>query len=220
MIERLREVIAAIAASPDGACLEIDVAHILTLMADRAQSISATKHPLGFIHAELTPLVPSIPAGTRVRLHIWKDPVFVADELGLIHDHIWSLKSCVLMGVLTDVTLEPIASPEGEYVGFRVGYGETNQFRLEGRWCLTESTRRSISAGQVYSLQPRIVHRTEVSIFPLVTLLVTVDKKDGGPGPMVYSRRAKSTGTSIRASVHPTALANLLGSLGSRLEPF
>ncbi len=206
MIERLREVIAAIAASPDGACLEIDVAHILTLMADRAQSISATKHPLGFIHAELTPLVPSIPAGTRVRLHIWKDPVFVADELGLIHDHIWSL--------------EPIASPEGEYVGFRVGYGETNQFRLEGRWCLTESTRRSISAGQVYSLQPRIVHRTEVSIFPLVTLLVTVDKKDGGPGPMVYSRRAKSTGTSIRASVHPTALANLLGSLGSRLEPF
>lgn len=219
-MEHLREVITTITASPDGTCLEIDATRFLTSIADSVQSIRATKHPLGFIHAELTPLLPGLPEGTRARLHIWMDFFYASDELGLIHDHIWALKSCVLTGALIDVTLAPTAAPDGEYAGFRVIYGAANQFRPEGRWRLTERARRHIGAGQVYSLPPRVVHRTEVASFPLVTLLVTVDENDGGPGPIVYSRRAESTGTNIRTSVPPTAFAGLLRNLSGRLEPF
>lgn len=212
-MEMLREAIASIAASPDGAYLNFDVARILMSIADSTQNILATTHPLGFIHAELTPLVPDLPEGTRARLHVWTDSSYVSDELGLVHDHIWVLKSCVLIGALIDVTLVPVAAPDGEFAGFRVSYGTANEFRLEGRWHLTECARRRFGPGQVYTLPARVIHRTEVAGFPLVTLLVTVEENDDGLGPMIYSRSAESTGTSIRTRVPPITLAGLLRDL-------
>ncbi len=149
-MECLREIIATIAASPDEACLEINVPRALTSLADNAQSVKATKHPLGFIHAELTPLVSGLPEGARARLHIWTDPFYISDELGLVHDHTWALKSCVLTGSLIDVALAPMAAPDGDYTGFRVSYGTANQFHFEGRWHLSE---RAVSMVALWELE-------------------------------------------------------------------
>jgi hypothetical protein len=217
VIGSLQEAVDCIAAASEGAHLDLDARRILTWLADRAESLSATRHPLGFAHVELTPIVPGLSEKARVRLHIWLDAINGPDELGSIHDHVWMLKSCVLTGTLIDVTLDPIPRPEGEYIGFRVKYGYVNQFDIEGHWHLSEWQRRRIEAGQVYSLPPRTVHKTEVQSIPLVTLLVTADDDDGEKGPVVYSRHAESAGTSVRPGIPSAVLASMLNEICDKI---
>jgi hypothetical protein len=146
--------------------------------------VPCTKHPLGFAHMELT----SIVGGPfRTRLHLWTRQTGAwADDLGSLHDHTWELRSAVLTGGLTDTYLEPRKDPSGEFAAYQIEYGKDNNttLRLDGTWSLDERGRRTVRQGDVYSLRPRAVHRTNVERFPTATLVIANDL--GGPGPKVF----------------------------------
>jgi hypothetical protein len=168
-------------------------------------------HPLGFYHVELTPLMPM--PGRRVRLHIWDAPV-QADDMGLMHDHMWSLTSVIVAGGLTNILFDATADPFGPYDGVRVRYGSRNSFKFESRYLLTESARDELRAMQVYRVPARIVHTTLVTTFPTVTLAVTVDENDKR-GPLIFSRESRPEGTPVRAPAESSYVRSILQSLAS-----
>jgi hypothetical protein len=168
-------------------------------------------HPLGFYHAELTPLAPG--HGRRVRLHVWDGKV-QADSMGLVHDHMWSLTSAVLAGGITNIIFDAVVDRDGPHDGVRVRYGAENMFESESRYSITESRREEIRAMQVYKVPARVVHSTLVTNFPTVTLAVTMDESDDR-GPLIFSSGESLGGTAVRASGDPSYISSILHSLGA-----
>lgn len=175
--------------------------------------LTMQRHPLGFIHIELTSLVP-VGAGERLRLHIWDTDAGVVDDLGDLHDHVWALHSLVLDGELTDSTYEAIADAQGPFWGSRVKYGALNSSEPDARYRLDLLDRRRISAGTVYRIPSGVIHASQVTKVPSVTLLLAVDdphRKERGP--LVLSR--------VGAHGHATAArpAVSVGELEAALLP-
>lgn len=157
-------------------------------LADRG-SLFAQEHPLGFIHFELTPVLARVER-RRIRMHAWtQESVLRADPAGRIHDHLWMLRSSVLVGGLEDQILSAVPDPEGDYKASGVLYGtEVNALStIDGFWTLTEVGRRHVWAGSSYQLQHGEIHLTRVLAFPTVTLAVT--EEEGTDPPMVFSPR-------------------------------
>lgn len=179
-------------------------AQVLRSVAGICAELAATQHPLGFLHVDLSPLVPCGSA----RLHLWNEEfVGQADPLGRLHDHTWELRSAVLAGSLVDHVLEPSSDPRGPLVAYAVRYGNhANQLeRLAGHWRLEEVEARSVGVGSIYSLAAGLVHRTEVSELPTVTLVVPIER--GGPGPRVFASSAlKDVGAAPRRPVSAQAV--------------
>lgn len=188
----------------------LDGSELLRFLADRSDRFTAFRHPLGFVHAELTGLVSEIPDGVRVRVHVWTDITSGDDALGLIHDHVWRLASLVLIGQLADVTIEAVPDPQGSHDAIRVTYGKMNEFTCEGRVGLKEVDRRYVTAGQIYRLPSRSIHETLIIRAPVATLLVTQDDPLGRTGPIVYApHSAEPLGVAIREPVSPEEVSVL-----------
>ncbi|SFT96213.1 hypothetical protein SAMN04487915_106147 [Arthrobacter sp. ov118] len=157
---------------------------ILEEMTHALPIVSATRHPLGFAHLELTNIVGG---SFRTRLHLWtKETAAWADDLGSLHDHTWDLRSAVLTGGLTDIYLEPRQDPSGPFGAYQIEYGNDGNttVQLDGRWSLDEREVRTVRQGDIYELRPRAVHCTTVERFPTATLVIAKDI--GGPGPKVF----------------------------------
>lgn len=183
----------------------ISIESVLSAIAAE-DKVGVWKHPLGFNHAELTPLVRA-PAGERFRLHFWLDDHGVADDLGELHEHTWHLTSLVLAGRVLDSNLVAIPTPEGEYLGSRISYGERNKAEEAGRFDLKKKNSRVIQTGSFYQIPSRTIHLNAVGSVPTVTLVRSVE--DGrGDGPLVLTRYANGKGfaTETRAKI-PTAVA-------------
>ncbi len=213
-MRRLEQAVDAVRSSSDGDALSLNTQQLLDHIADESHNFRAFRHPLGFIHAELTELLDEQAAGLRVRLHMWTVPCPRSDALGLVHDHMWELKSCVLVGGLTDLAIEAVPDERGSHDAVRVTYGSENDFTHEGRFNLKEVRRRHVGAGRVYQIPSRRIHETVIETAPVVTLLVSQNDPPGSPGPLVYSPHpAEAPGTAVRAAISASEMAATLREL-------
>ncbi|MGW1208056.1 hypothetical protein ACWD5F_00295 [Streptomyces sp. NPDC002499] len=210
ILNPLNEAVISVQSTADDDITSIDAPELLNYISAKIEEIDVSRHPLGFIHAELSSLV-YLREGQRVRLHIWNDFVPDVDNLGFVHDHAWNLTSAVLLGELTDVSLEAVPDDAGSHQGTRVNYGPVNTFTPARRYDLRERSRRHVKAGQVYRIPSRKIHRTEVTALPLVTLLFTQDDPPDSPGPMIFSPfPSTSSGTGVREKLSPAEAVSLL----------
>ena len=114
--------------------------------------VIASEHPLGFLHLELTPLV-GLSAGERLRMHLWDASCEPHDELGLLHDHVWSLESSVLVGELSDSEYLVYYCEDGEYDEISIRYGRTIVRESTGRKAnLSSGLARDVAAGDCYAV--------------------------------------------------------------------
>lgn len=195
---------------------KISIGDVLEALVAAEASIDVWKHPLGFYHAELTPLVDA-PAGERFRLHFWLDDRGVADELGDLHEHTWHLTSLVLVGCVVDSNLVALAAAEGEYLGSRITYGETNTAEEVGRFDLHLTDVRTIQAGAFYQIPSRTIHLNTVSSVPTVTLVRSIEDANG-EGPLVLTSHENGQGIATgRRQMVPTSIA--IARLKSALAP-
>ncbi|WP_405543463.1 hypothetical protein OG478_18775 [Streptomyces phaeochromogenes] len=206
----LDEAVISVQSTVDDDIIPIDAPELLNYISAEIDGISVSRHPLGFIHAELSPLL-DLHEGQRVRLHVWNEFIPDGDNLGLVHDHAWNLTSAVLLGELADVALEAIPDDAGSHQGTRVKYGPVNTFTLARRYNIRELGRRHVKAGQVYRIPSRRIHRTEVTALPLVTLLFTQDDPPGSPGPIIFSPfPSTGGGTGVREKLSSAEATSLL----------
>lgn len=210
-MKALESAIGALLATGDGEILEIDGRMLMAQLASCIGDLDVRLHPLGFYHVELTSLLPS--PIRRVRLHVW-DGLVQADDMGLVHDHMWSLTSAILAGGLTNILFDTAIDLDGPYDGMRVRYGSQNSFEFEARYALSESRRDEFGYMQVYRVPARVAHLTLITEFPTVTLAVTVNEADVR-GPVVFSGRGQPEGTPVRASGNPSHVSSILRALSS-----
>lgn len=181
--EHIQAAVEALArASAENATLNVDARALLTSARDEVNGLNATQHPLGFLHLDLTPL--AAPIASEVRLHVWtKDSVAHADDLGMKHDHVWALKSVVLVGSLTDVTMTAVRDPNGEYGMASVEYGvQADRARSDGRrFSVQIAASRRVGPGRWYSVPAGMMHETEVEEFPTATLVLARPQETRGP---------------------------------------
>lgn len=188
-----------------------------TLLSDIHESIyqiPVTKHPLGFVHYDLSQLA-DLPSGGFARLHIWDRELATPDPAGNIHDHTWHLTSAVLAGSLRDRTYLPCANAQGALTAVQVRYGETNSFERAGRYDLVPQSDRVVRKGDIYTIQSRIVHESEPLENPTVTFVVGIpDANAAVSGPLILSRSANvSAGTAKREAVGQAEALRLLETL-------
>lgn len=156
--------------------------HILSLVSDKSDEVVASRHPLGFVHCELSPYV-DLP-GHRLRLHIWSDATNEwIDDAGLKHDHTWGLTSLVLRGSLRDHVLEVVPDTQGDWQFMSVKYGSLEDILTPEGSHLTYRVidTRALIAGDVYALAPGLLHETEVLTRPTVTLVLAAVSPEGSP---------------------------------------
>lgn len=191
--------------------LELDGASIIEAAVQHLSALTVKQHPLGFLHVDLTPLAdrPRI----SVRLHVWTErSLRWSDSLGKQHDHVWSLKSVVLVGALTDIELRAAADPTGDFELAEISYGKTEDraHPLTGRYSIEEIRRRYIPANGVYTLHERHVHTTAVESLPTATLVLAMPAATGAPvvlTPLKLGERGHSTARVVVAP--PDAIAEL-----------
>jgi hypothetical protein len=178
--------------------------------------LQCTRHPLGFLHVELTPIAPLYP-GERLRLHYWPHMGANPDEIGSLHDHVWKLASAVAVGGLRDRTFKAVPDQRGHYRGSAVEYGErANRFVDRGRFSLTFERELKVGPGDIYRIPARTLHDSEVVDAPAVTfVLATDDELAATNGPLILHTEAAQTGTTVR---QPFDASEALSLVRRRLE--
>lgn len=169
---------------------DVDWASVVNAIEQGADEISCTRHPLGFLHLELTPLV-EVDQGERFRLHYWPNAGTNADAIGSLHDHVWHLSSIVAAGHLQDRTLRPILDDSGDYDGIRITYSDKgNSFRPIGRFSLSFERELTVRPGSIYRVPARVIHDSAVLEAPSVTFVLARDDEIAlSVGPLVLQRR-------------------------------
>lgn len=111
-------------------------------------------HPNGFLQLDLS--------GNRdLRLHIFHNAIPRQTQRTSIHDHIFDMRSTVLLGNLTDLSYEVVADPDGPYEVHQaraIQCEETNLFPIGQRVRLDEADRRHVKRGEVYELPAFTFH--------------------------------------------------------------
>lgn len=128
-------------------------------------------HGNGFYKFELAAC-----AAYKLRLHVWL-PDAVAEEN--IHDHRWAFTSVIVAGDLTSEAY--IDDPAGEIVCSEFAYTSRQNSgvarkELKGLTRLRSLGRTVRSAGEVYSMAPRGLHRVCVDGRSLITTLMLSEK--------------------------------------------
>jgi len=121
-------------------------------------------HPLGFVHVRLY-----AEPGRSLRLHLWPRGRRVLQEpLWLIHDHIFTLRSVILVGAVRNTVYEAIESEHARYRIYEVSYGgpdsSRNKLTATSALVLPRSTlSEGHVAGAAYSIPPSVFHESVVS---------------------------------------------------------
>src|SRR5947209_6695548 len=150
---RVQQAVERLSATEPGTASGIAANEVFEAAISHIAELATKQHPLGFMHVDMTPLA-ALP-GAALRLHLWsKRTLEAADVLGNMHDHIWSLKSVVLVGAITDVQLEPVPTKGGPFTLAQVTYGEVEDRvdALPGRFDVRERMRTSVTTDRVYAL--------------------------------------------------------------------
>jgi len=197
--------------------LQLDASAILHAVAGTVDHLSTTRHPLGFIHIDLTPLA-SVEPNERLRLHIWtEESRACTDGLGLVHDHVWEGKSFMLAGSLTNSLMRVVRSATGRFTMSEVAYVDGEQFVnvIDKDLELKAIEQNPVNKGSWYFLPRRVIHATEINCYPTATLVLAkyldsslprlVSQIDPEPGPR--SRRE------VPANVTLSALTEVLAAV-------
>lgn len=162
-----------IASARDGDVITTDVTGVLVATRDSLGKIDVTRHPLGFLHFNLSRVASDRPYD--LRLHIWSaGPEQSGDDLGRLHDHTWLLKSLILVGAVYDTAFTPVPSSDGSYTKLEARYKEGVIAPTRSRWDLLARDRRMISSGVVYTVDIGTPHITEIETFPTATLVTAI----------------------------------------------
>jgi hypothetical protein len=117
-------------------------------------------HPLGFYLARL-----AAHGNTTFRLHYW--PLGLRPKMTAMtpyHDHVWSLRSCVLVGAVENVLIELHRDETGPFqIAHIKQIADTDQvvpgpFRVR----IGSESAHTYRAGEFYDIVPRIFHYTRV----------------------------------------------------------
>ena len=183
------------------AIADIDWLSIVDLLEANSDQVTCTRHPLGFVHLEITSIAP-VEKGERLRLHYWPREGSNADEIGALHDHVWDLASVVAAGRLRDRTFRLVSNERGKYRGSVVVYGtSTNHFADRGRFELAFEREIVVAPGEIYRIPSRTVHDSEIVEAPAVTFVLARDDENAATmGPLVLHAGAGGTGTAVRES--------------------
>lgn len=188
----------------------IDGNAILQSVFDRRSTLTFSRHPLGFVHVELTGVM-DLPVQVRARLHLWDNAAGTIDVLGDRHNHPWDLTSWLLVGGLEDTTWSSRRVQNGEYIGSRVIYGDRNRFERVGEFDLVGEVSRVIRPGDIYTIPAGKFHESRVITVPSATLLVTVGVDiPSDVAPIVLQNQPKiAAGTAVRRSLSQQEIAAL-----------
>ena len=130
-------------------------------------------HGNGFIQLDLND------EGTR-RLHIWDEDVPRQVVATPIHDHVFALRSSVLMGTLIHEELEPIEVGQGTHKIYRAQQEEGTQNTIlvpdDGEVLLKVEQRLCLAEGSIYTFPAWKLHQTDH-----VGLTATVMNKVNAP---------------------------------------
>lgn len=192
--------------------VDLDWEALVLSVQSRANEILCKRHPLGFLHVDLTPIAELGPS-ERLRLHFWPTLGSNADAIGSLHDHVWHLSSVVAAGSLRDRTLRPVRDPEGRYEGIRVNYlDQGNAFVKEGKFALAFDREIVVGPNSVYRVPSRVVHDSSVVEAPAVTfVLARDDDRAAVDGPLILQRLGGQTvGTAVREPFEVSAALELV----------
>lgn len=204
------------------ACVEgplaIDSRPLLQTVAGMVPDLVVTRHPLGFIHVDLTPFA-QLGSDEQLRLHIWtEESARHTDELGLIHDHVWEGKSFMLAGSLTNRLLRATRSPSGRSMLSEVAHMDGEQFVevIDKDLALKLIDLKRCDEGNWYFLPRRVIHETRINRYPTATLVLAV--KFAAGRPRVLTEVHPNPGARTRPNVPPevtlSALTEVLVSIG------
>ncbi|MCQ4316276.1 hypothetical protein [Stutzerimonas zhaodongensis] len=153
------------------------------LLASDTNTFSPTWHALGFVHCKLL----QIDQGT-LRIHIWPKKLRNDSEQKYkIHDHIFSLKSFVICGEITNKTYQLIASSdtgEPNYSLFHVEYLDSGSRLCPGEEGFLPSLidEEVVPRTKIYHVERGVFHESAVSENKLVaTLVATYNHCTGMP---------------------------------------
>jgi hypothetical protein len=142
-------------------------------------------HGNGFIQLDLT---------DRVRLHVWGDPRIPRQDVpSLIHNHIFSFDSKIIVGQLIHRTMMLMPHPEGAYTLYKAesAIPKTDQSILLStgeKANVTITEERLLRTGEVYHFPEYAFHET-VSPWPCATVIekhgATLAQSDGLNQPLV-----------------------------------
>lgn len=145
-------------------------------------------HPYGFLQLSLSN---AAWRGEGYRLHIWSDdlPQMKRPEFQ-VHDHIYGVRSQILLGRLRDIQYIVEENTGGEYLLFKAAEGKL--LNAKQRVSCTKRKVSYFNAGEQYSVVKGDFHSSE-SLAPLtVTLFQKIDADPSRPpsvvGPSYYEK--------------------------------
>lgn len=141
-------------------------------------------HPLGFYFARL-----AVHGATSIRLHYWPAREReVGTAVTPYHDHVWRLRSCILVGTLDNVLIDVEEDKRGIFQMAQITQtGGVDRVRPEGGTAtIRVRSRDTYVAGDIYDIEPRVFHFTDVPPAQATITLVRAEVVvEGGPRTLV-----------------------------------
>jgi hypothetical protein len=182
--------------------VHIEARPLVAAIGTAMPTIPVTRHPLGFYHFDLSAWVG---APYRLRFHLWPSAgELQPDDLGLIHDHTWSLRSLVVIGDLIDIDYEGHQDANGRYFAVEARYDDAVIAPTGKRYSLQQVRERHVAAGEIYDLPPGVLHRTRVTEHPTATF-VLAEEMAGRTATILSLNPLSRPLPSGREQVDPTA---------------
>ena len=165
-------------------------------------------HPLGFYMTKLHASGPD-----SIRLHYWPlGQEKKGTAMTPYHDHVWALRSCILVGTLQNVLLRIVPDPSGTYeTAYIKQTGGVDEVLSDKKNVRIETEARDeYHAGEIYDIPPRVFHYTDVAPEQAtVTVVWARVVVEGGPRTLVpvgFSSHAPSrepidTPTNVQAEI-------------------
>lgn len=141
-------------------------------------------HPLGFYFVRL-----AARERKTIRLHYW--PANDREKGTAItpyHDHVWSLCSCILLGVIENVLLQLVSDETGKFQMAQIHQtGNVDEvIPVSSRVNLQVESREVHRAGSFYEIAPRVFHYSDVPVGQAtVTVVLAEVIVEGGPRTLV-----------------------------------
>jgi hypothetical protein len=150
----------------------------------RERGYECLLHPLGFYFVRL-----AVRGASSIRLHYWpaRDRQ-VGTAITPYHDHVWKLRSCILTGTLDNVLIE---IEENESGAFKVAQirqvAGVDEVIVGGKAVsMRIISRETYVADDIYDIEPRVFHYTDIPIAEATVTLVQGDVVvEGGPRTLV-----------------------------------
>jgi hypothetical protein len=149
-----------------------------------AKDYDCLLHPLGFFFSRLVVRGPS-----SIRLHYWPPNIgMTGTAITPFHDHVWKLRSCIMVGKLHNVLIDVDEDEGGPFHIAQINQAAgIDEVRPEEKTFSTRvKSRETYHAGDIYDIEPRVFHYTDIPADQATVTLVRADVMvEGGPRTLV-----------------------------------